>query len=73
MNILAYSEISRGTSSDVLRKAAWDIPASRITSSIISTLDSVSRQWSEFGWIRLVQGSVADRNGYDNGPLGEIR
>jgi hypothetical protein len=67
---LAYSEISRGTSSDVLRKAAWDIPASRITSSIISTLGSVSRQWSEFGW--MVQGSVAGPYGYDNEPLGEI-
>ena len=70
---MAYSEISRGTSSDVLRKAAWDIPASRITSSIISSLDSVSRQWSEFGWIRLVQGSVAAPYVHDKESLGEIR
>jgi len=36
-------------------------------------VDSVSRQWSEFGWILLVQGSVAGPYGYDKEPLGEIR
>jgi len=72
LNILVYSEISRGTSSEVLRKAAWDIPASRITNSIISTLDSVSRQWSEFWWIRLVQGSVAGPYGYDTSLWGKF-
>lgn len=60
---MAYSEFSRGTSSE--RQL-------RVFRPHVLRVDSFSRQWSEFGWIRLVQGSVAGTYGYDNEPLEEF-